>query len=107
MLLHQTTRRNALLVLALAGTLGVTAPAFAQNAGKADENPHGQGEKGTMSNPGATGVGQRGTKVAPSTNPAQSGPSASTSEAATGTGKRGTKSGPSTQPPASGQTQTR
>jgi len=124
---HRITRRNAILALALSGTLGAIAPALAQNPGKTNEmpggqgekvtpantdkqaekgtlaNPGGPGEKGTTSNPGATGVGKRGTKVGPSTNPGQSGSTASTAPEATGVGNRGTKAGPSTQPPASGQ----
>ena len=127
MSLHQTTRRNALLLLALSGTVGAIAPALAQNPGKTSETPRMQGEKttaadadknaekgtvanpggpgqmGTTAHPGATGTGQRGTKVAPSTNPGQSTPTASTSPDATGVGNRGTKAGPTTPPPASGQ----
>src|SRR5690349_10893173 len=89
MRLNQTTPRSAILALALSGTLGLIAPALAQNPGKtsamdgqgekttaakADKkaekgtaaNPGGPGEMGTTAHPGATGTGPRGTKVAPS-----------------------------------------
>jgi len=84
--------RKTMLVLALAlsGALGVCAPAMAQQTG---------GISGTNIKPdeSKTGAGPRGTKVAPSADPATSAGPTSSSPSQTGSGPRGTKSGPSTE----------
>lgn len=69
----------------------------------AGQNAANQTETGPQ--PGQTGAGERGTKVAPSTEPGQ--PSQPTT-AQTGVGPRGTKVAPSTNPGQAGQqTETR
>ena len=96
------TSRYALLV---AGSLLAFAPVcFAQNvkdsgaANPATGQVNNQTEKGPQS--GQTGVGTRGTKVAPSTTPGQPNQPAT---AETGVEPRGTKVAPSTNPGQSGQ----
>ena len=85
-------------VLSLVGILAITAPTLAQNTsgtatGGADQTA-----------PGQTGVGPRGSKVAPSTDPGLAGRGPTSSPASkTGVGVRGSKVGPSTEPPASNE----
>lgn len=77
----------------LLGAIGLAAPAAAQKAATTT----GTGEPQNTLNAGNTGVGPRGTAVAPSTQPgADTGNTMASSQ--TGTPPRGTATGPSTQP---------
>ena len=92
---------STLLGLALSGLLPFSAPALAQNT-SADG-----ATQGTTSSPGATrtdAAGQRGTDTGPTSD---AGPGANPPASQTGVGARGTKVGPSTEPkaPAKGQGQ--
>jgi hypothetical protein len=84
--------------LSLIGVLAFTLPSLAQNTGGSSNGGADQ------TAPEKTGVGARGSKVAPSTDPglASHGPTSSP-ESKTGVGVRGSKVGPSTEPPASNQ----
>ena len=82
-------------VLALLGVLGLATTGLAQQ----QSSP-----AGTASDAEKTGVGQRGTKIAPSTNPTLATNPASPPASTTGATARGTKAGPSTDPGSPTQT---
>lgn len=80
-------------VAAVALSWAAALPALAQKTDDGASRGANQTEQGPP--PGQTGTGERGTKVAPSTSPAQ--PTQPTA-AQTGVEPRGTKVGPSTSP---------
>jgi len=82
-------------MLALLGVLGLAANGLAQQ----QSSP-----AGTASDAEKTGVGQRGTKVAPSTDPTLTTNPASPPASTTGATPRGTKAGPTTSPGSPTQT---
>jgi hypothetical protein len=84
--------RTASALVLLAGVTGFAANTRAQNAGA---------NSGTVAAPEKTGVGERGTKAGPSTDPGLD-KTSSSSPSQTGVGERGGKAGPTTPPPASG-----
>ena len=98
MKLNSTRSKLSCASLSLVGVLAFTVPTLAQNtAGSSTEG-------GDQTAPGKTGVGARGSKVAPSTDPGLAGRGPTSSPASkTGVGPRGSKVGPSTEPPASNE----
>ena len=82
-------RRSGVLALALLGVLGLATQGLAQQQAA---------PSGTASDAEKTGVGPRGTKVAPSTDPTLTTNPASPPASTTGVQPRGTKAGPSTDP---------
>jgi hypothetical protein len=95
---NATYSKLLLASLSLVGVLALTVPTLAQNTS-------GNATGGTdQTAPEQTGVGPRGSKVGPSTDPGLAGRGPTSSPASkTGVGARGSKVGPSTEPPASNE----
>jgi hypothetical protein len=98
MKLNFTRSTSLLACLSLAGILTLAVPTLAQNS------PNNTTGGATQPGPDKTGVGPRGSKVGPSTDPGLAGRGPTSSSASqTGVGSRGSKVAPSTEPPANNQ----